>query len=191
MDQAMVAGLWAVGGAAVGAAGGYFGPLQLQRRAHVQERATLTDQALQEALELTAEVRTAGAMWEHDMLGALRNLKAGRAVELADFDAAMRGHTQQIRESMSRLVRYGLHVSSATMQRLFTPMREAEDQMRAAIADPVGSEDALRVGIYGAVRAVWGIRHELDHDIVEELSVSMGLVITGPSWRNRRRLGTR
>lgn len=191
MDQATVAGLCAIGGAVIGAAGTFFGSLQVQRRAQDGERAALTDRALQEALDLTAEVRTAGAMWEHDMMRAVHDLKAGRPVDLADFDGVMRVHTEQIRTSMNRLVRYGLHVSSATMRRLFTPMSAAQDELREAIGDPVSAEAALRRRIPMAVRAVWSIRHELDHDMVEELSSSLGVVITSPPWRRRRNSAVR
>ncbi|MFM9596084.1 hypothetical protein ACKI1J_39900 [Streptomyces scabiei] len=120
------------------------------------------------------------------MLRAVRDLKAGRSVDLADFDGVMRAHTEQIRGSMNRLVRYGLHLSSATMSRLFTPMSAAQDKLRDAIGDPVGAEEALRIRIPVAVREVWSIRHELDHDMVEEISGSLGVVITSPPWRRRR-----
>ncbi|MER5431193.1 hypothetical protein [Streptomyces sp. NPDC002588] len=187
MDQAIVAGVSAVGGVVVGALGAVLGPLLTQRRNQDHERSTLTDRDVREALEITAQLRTAGAMWERDMGRVLRDVRAGRSVDLKEFDDSMRSLEQEMRQSVNRLVAYRLHVSAQVSGRVFLPMGEAEDMLREVVSDSHGSMDALQREIPGAIREVWYIRHELDEILVQEVSTAFGAAITTPPYRFRRR----
>ncbi|MGW5197171.1 hypothetical protein [Streptomyces spiralis] len=155
MDQAMVAGISAVGGAVIGALGAVFGPLLTQRRTQDHERRTLTDRDVREVLEITAHLRTAGALWERDMGRVLRDVRAGRSVDLKEFDDSMRSLEEEMRQSVYRLVAYRLHVSTQVSGRVFLPMGRAEDMLREAISDAPGSADALQREIPDAIREVW------------------------------------
>ena len=181
-----MAGVSAVGGAVIGALGGVFGPLLAQRRTQDHERRTLTDRDVREALEITAQLRTAGAMWESDMRRVLRDVRAGRSVDLKEFDDTMRSLTEEMRQSVYRLVAYRLHVSTQVSGRVFLPMGRAEDMLREAISDAHGSTDALQRGIPDAIREVWYVRHELDDVLVQEISTAFGATMTTPPYRFRR-----
>jgi hypothetical protein len=91
----MISGL---GGAALGALAGVYGPVLLERRRH-------TTQQSSDAHTTVAAARQAGHAWLRTIHRAIQDLQAGRAVDVAAFDQATEAAMEMVTVAVTDLAR--------------------------------------------------------------------------------------
>jgi len=96
----MISGL---GGAALGALAGVYGPALLERRRHSTQQSN-------DAHTTVATARQAAHAWLRAVDRAIQNLQAGRTVDIADFDQATEAAMETVTAAVADLARPGVEL---------------------------------------------------------------------------------